>query len=189
MKLGSRLAIVDLQRRVVGVGGSREALQTVMASAARGETPSYDARLGITRDEFARYLAFQPVLMGTGKAIKLSLIRDGNRLTFSDTPANSVFRGLSFDLKTGDLRVPEGFTFRAISVPPTTGSDRSIEIRSGFVWNFKGFNAEAQNGVHGQVSLYQLGDGQILLGYHRLSSLVRGVFNNAESEVILKYSR
>lgn len=189
MKMGSRLALVDLQRRVVNVGGSRQALQTVMASAARGEAPAYDPRLGLSREEFSRYVAFQPVLMGTGKFVKLAVVRDAFRLTFSDAPANSVLRGLSFDLRSGDLRVPEGFVFRGMQVIPSAAATRDIDIRSAFIWNVRAFNAEAQNGVHGQVSLYQLGDGQVLLGYHRLSSLVHGVFNNTESELIVKYTR
>lgn len=189
MKLESKLTIVNLQRKVLQAGGSPDALRIVMASLAKGEKPSYDARLNISKEEFAKYLAFQPVLAPTGKNMKLAVVRDSNRVTFTDSDTNGVLRGLSFDLKSGELRVPEGFSFKALAVIPSTAPDRSIDIRSGFQWNLLGYSAETQSGIRGQVSLYQLGDGQAVLSYRRTSSLVHGVFNNNESEILVRYER
>lgn len=185
MKLGSRLAIVDLQKRVVDTGGSREALQKVLEQAAWGQVPSYDERLNISRAEFGKYLAFQPVLMPTGKSVKLNLSRDATRVTFGDVGAGIPLRGLSFDLKSGELRVPEGFSFLPVPVAPNTAPDRSLDIRGGYQWNLRGYSAETQNGLSGQLSLYQLGNGQTLLAFKR-TSMVRGAVN--EAEVLLMYS-
>lgn len=185
MRLETRLTIVDLQQRVIEVGGSPDALRTVLASKARGELPVYDARLGISKEEFGRYLAFQPVPIPTGKTVKMPVIREPSRVTLGDAPGlNGLLRGLSFDLKTGDLRVPEGFTFRPTTVQASSAPDRTVDIRGGYQWNLRGHNPDTQNGIRGQFNLYQLGSGQIMLTYKR-TSLVRGVFN--EGELILRY--
>lgn len=188
MRSGAKITIVNLQNRVVSLGGSREALQMVMAQVARGEMPSYDPRLGISKEEFTKYLAFQTTLESTGRSMKLAVSRDPARVLFSDVAANGLLRGLSFDLRSGELRVPEGLTFRALSVDPSTAPDRSIDLRGGFQWNLKGYNAETQSGINGQLSLFQLGEGQSLLVYKRLSSLIHGTMNTTTSEIILRYS-
>lgn len=189
MKLESKLTIVNLQRLVLQKGGSPDALRVVMASAAKGEQPSYDSRLGISREEFGKYITFQPVFTSTGRTLKLAVVRDSGRVTFTDASGNGLLRGVSIDLQSGELRVPEGFTFKPVVISVSNAPDRSIDIRSGFQWNLKGFNAETESGIHGQFSVYQLGDGQSVLSYTRRSSLIRGVFNNTESEIILKYAR
>lgn len=193
MRKGTRLTILDMQQRVLSVGGSREALQNAMASVAKGQIPAYDARLGISQAEFdryiANYIAFQPTFESTGKTMRLSVVRDASRVTFTDTASNGLLRGLSFDLRTGDLRVPEGFAFKAAVIAPSTAPDRSIDLRGGLQWNLRGYNADTQSGINGQVSLFQLGDTQVLLIYKRVSSLIHGTFNNNASEIILKYTR
>lgn len=189
MRAGAKLTIVDLQQRVMSVGGSREALQEVMASVAQGQIPAYDPRLGISKEEFSKYLVFQTVPVATGKTVKFAVTRDAYRVTFSDAPVNGLLRGLSFDLKTGELRVPEGFIVKPVVVSASTAPDRSIDLRGGLQWNLRGYNAEAQNGINGQLSLFQVGDNQVLFIYKRVSSLIHGTFNNTSSEIMLKYTR
>lgn len=187
MKLGSRLTVVDLQERVMAAGGSREALQKVLAVISGGGVPTYDERLGITRAEFRKYIAFQPILVGTGKVLKIPLTNDGTRLTFGDAPGlNGLFKGVSFDLKTGDLRVPEGFVARPQAVNPSSAPDRTVDIRGGFLWNLKAYNASTRSGINGQMQLFQLASGQVILGYRR-TSILKDVVN--EGELLLSYQR
>ena len=188
VRRGSRIATVNLQQHVTSVGGSPAALRTVLATAARGQVPSFDARLGITREEFRRYLAFQPVLVPSGKSLKLPLLRTPQRLTFPEQPSvPALLRGLSFDLRSGEVQVPEGFSFRPVRVSGNTASDRSIDLRGGVQWKMHGYDPISQNGIHGQLSLHQLGSGQVLLTYHR-TNMLRGV-PGEEAEILLTYAR
>lgn len=186
MKLGSRLTVVDLQNRVLEVGGSREALKNVLATIANGSTPAYDERLGISRAEFSKYLVFQPILVSTGKTVKLPVVRDASRVTFMDAPGLSVLRGVSFDLRTGEVRIPEGFIIQPVSVPPSNAPDRSLDIKQSFLWNMKGYNAETQSGVKGQLWLYHMTSGKVVIRYKR-TSMIRGIPN--EGELMIEYQR
>ncbi|WP_240738372.1 hypothetical protein [Deinococcus fonticola] len=186
MQLGSRLTAVDLQNRVLEVGGSREALQAVLAVIARGGMPVYDERLGISKAEFGKYLAFQPLLIPTGKTVKLPVTRDASRVTFLDSPALSVLRGLSFDLRTGEVRIPEGFTIKPVSITPSSAPDRTLDIKQAFIWNMKAYNASTQNGVSGQLWLYHLTSGQVVIGYKRMS-MIKGIPN--DGDLMISYQR
>lgn len=188
VSMGSQIATVNLQQRVTSVGGSPAALKTVLASIARGQQPSYDSRLGITRSEFTRYLAFQPTLVSSGKTVHLSLLRSAQRLTLLEMPgAAGILRGLSFNLKTGELQVPEGFTFSAVPLAASTAKDRSIDLRGGVCWMMRGYDPVSQNGIQGQLQLYQLGNDQTLLTYSR-TSMLRGI-PSEKAEVMLTYAR
>ncbi|GAA5534624.1 MULTISPECIES: hypothetical protein [Deinococcus] len=187
MEQRASLAFVELQQRVTTVGGSRDALRALMFSAAKGEPLEYDERLGITQEEFRRYVVFPSVLAPTGKTARLNVVREGNRLKFGDTPGlNGVLRGLVLDLGTGELHTPEGFGSKPRPVPPSTAPDRTIDIRGGFEWNVKGNSPVTQNGVKGQLQLLQLAGNQVILKYYRFSML-RGV--TSEGSIILSYTR
>lgn len=187
MEQRASMTIVELQQRVTTVGGSRDALRAVMASVQKGDRPSYDERLGISREEFQQYVVFQPVLSPSGKSLKLPVSRDGNRLKFGDAPGlGGVLRGLVLDLGTGELRVPEGFSGRPRSVSASTAPDRTLDIRGGFVWTVKGTNPATQNAVDGNLQLLQLPGGQVILSYSRLSILGGPISQGA---VVLRYSR
>lgn len=187
MEQRSDLALVELQRRVTEVNGSRDALRSLMISFARGERPEYDERLGITREEFQRYLVFRPVLVPAGKPVRLNVARDGNLLKFGDAPgALGVLRGLVLDLGTAELRTPEGFASKPRALAASTAADRSIDIRGGFEWNVKGNNPVTQNGVKAQLQLLQLPGNQVVLIYYRFGML-RGVIS--EGRVIVGYDR
>ncbi|ABF46376.1 hypothetical protein Dgeo_2082 [Deinococcus geothermalis DSM 11300] len=187
MERRSSLAFVELQQRVAMAGGSRDALRAVMLSVAKGEAPTYDERLGISRQEFQQYVVFQPTLVATGRSLKLPLTRDGNRLKFGDAPGlNGVLRGLVLDLGTGELRTPEGFGTRPRAVVPSTAPDRTLDIRGGFEWTVKGNSPVTQNGISGQLQILQLGGSQVILSYSRLSML-HGTID--QGGVILGYTR
>ncbi|SEJ01495.1 hypothetical protein SAMN04488058_103102 [Deinococcus reticulitermitis] len=188
MRLGSRITTVDLQRAVTDAGGNAAALRSVMTAVAKGQVPTYDARLNISRETFGRYIAFQPVLEGTGKVMRLTVNQDPRRVTLGAMPgAASILRGLSFDLKTGELQVPEGFIFKPAAISAVTAKDRSIDIRGGVQWNLNGYDPITQNGIYGQLSLYQVGSGQALLTFERMN-MVRGI-PGQKSSVMLSYAR
>ncbi|GGR71035.1 hypothetical protein GCM10008959_35910 [Deinococcus seoulensis] len=181
------ISTVDLQLRVASVGGNPQALQQVIVSAARGVQPTYDERLGISRDEFKRYLVFQEVLASTGKTFRLAVTRTANQVTFGDGPnMDGVLRGVTIDLKTGEMRGPEGFTARPTAVPPSDNPDRGLEVRSGFQWRMVGSNATTGYGVRGTLSLLQLAGGRTVLSYTR-TSMIRRVPDTGE--LIVEYTR
>ncbi|WP_245872806.1 hypothetical protein [Deinococcus planocerae] len=187
MEQRPRLTLVELQQRVTRVGGSPDALRAVMMSAAKGQKPTYDERLGLTREEFERYLVFQPVLATTGKVLKLPLTREGNRLRFGDAPGlGGVLRGLVLDLTTGELRTPEGFATKPRAILANTAPDRILDIRGGYEWVVKGNSPVTQNGVNGQLQLLQLTGGQVIFSYYRLSML-HGTIQ--EGGVVFGYTR
>ncbi|WP_246580563.1 hypothetical protein [Deinococcus aestuarii] len=187
MEQQPRLTLVALQQQVTRAGGSPDALRAVMVSAAKGQKPAYDERLGITRTEFERYLVFQPVLTATGKVLKLPLSREGNRLRFGDAPGlGGVLRGLVLDLTTGELRTPEGFATRPRPIPVSAAPDRTLDIRGGYEWVVKGNSPVTQNGVNGQLQLLQLAGGQVVFSYYRLS-MMHGTIH--EGGVIFGYTR
>ncbi|WP_235183135.1 hypothetical protein [Deinococcus phoenicis] len=181
------LAFVELQQRVTTVGGSRDALRALMLSAAKGEPLEYDARLGITQEEFRRYVVFRPVLTPTGKTARLNVVREGNLLKFGDAPGlNGTLRGLVLDLNSGELRTPEGFGSKPRAVSPGTAPDRTLDIRGGFEWNVKGNSPVTQNGVKSQLQLLQLPGNQVVFTYTHFSML-RGVIS--DGTIIFSYAR
>lgn len=183
----SSLSLFELQRRVTNVGGSPDALRSVIDAVSQGKLPVYDARLGITKTEFKSYLVFQQSLAPSGKTLKLPVTRDNGRLTFGDAAGmNGVLKGVSIDLKTGELRVPEGFSTRPSAVTPSASPDRTLDVKLGYQWNVRANDPVTQNGVNGELTLLMLSSGQIILSYTRLSML-RGRID--EGELILGYTR
>jgi hypothetical protein len=173
---------------VTNVGGSPDALRTVIVNVSQGKAPVYDARLGITQDEFKRYLVFQQSLAPSGKSLKLPLTRDTSRLTFGDAVGmKGILKGVTIDLKTGELRVPEGFSTRPSAVTPSASpsADR-LDVKLGYQWNVRANDPVTQNGINGELTLLMLSNGQIILSYNRLSML-RGRID--EGELILGYTR
>ncbi|WP_245808520.1 hypothetical protein [Deinococcus hopiensis] len=186
LERSSRVAFPRLQQRVMTVGGSREALYELFSSVARGELPKYDERLKISREEFGSYMVFQPILVSTGKLVKLSLTRSGNVLRFGNAAGlPGLLRDVTLDLGSGELRTPEGFGARPRAVDGSNAPDRSIDIRGGFEWNVRGNDPVTQNGINGQLQLLQLPD-KVVLIYTRFSML-RGTTSNGT--VILGYTR
>ncbi|GGL03709.1 hypothetical protein [Deinococcus radiotolerans] len=183
------ISTVGLEFVVASAGGDRDVLRQVTASAARGIAPVYDKRLNITPEEFKRYLVFQNTLASTGKTFRLVVTRDPSRLTFGDNAyMNGVLKGVSIDLKTGEMRGPEGFTARPIAVPANDDPDRGLLVRSGYQWRMIGNNAQIGNGVRGTLNLLQLASGRVVLSYTRKSMIDRKV-DDMERELIIEYSR
>lgn len=181
------LSTVQLQLLVARAGGSPEALQDVIVSASKGVKAPYDERLGISEEQYRNYLVFQSVLTSTGKTLKLPVLRDATHLTFGDSaPLNGVLKGLTIDLKNGELRVPEGYTARPVGLVSSAAPDRTLDIKSGFQWTVMGSNATIGNGVRGTLTLLQLSGGQVVLSYKR-TSILR--FQVSTGEVIVGYSR
>lgn len=184
MELGSQVAVVELSKHVQKAGGNPEVLRSVIASVSRG-APNYDARLGISREEFMRYVTFQPDIMPTGRRVRLPLRRLGNRLMIADVRGEAgILRGLSFNLITGELQVPEGVIVKPVPLYVNPKTDHSVNIQGGFKWNLSFYNANTQNGIKGQLGLYKVGDDQVILVYKRFS-MIKGRTN--EGQVIVKY--
>lgn len=181
------LSTIDLRMRVERVGGSPEALYQVIVSASRGVRAPYDPRLGISEEDYRRYLVFQEVLVSTTKSVRLGLLRDANRVVFGNTPGlQNVLDGLSINLRTGELRGPEGYGALPTLVVPSTAPDRVLPVRSGFQWKLLGSDATAGNGVKATLNLLELESGLIILNYSRTSMINRRL---TEGEIIIGYDR
>lgn len=181
------LSTVQLQIMVARAGGSPEALQQVIISASKGIRAPYDARLGITEEQYRNYLVFQSSLTPTGKTLKLPVLRDTTHLTFGDAPLlNGVLKGLTIDLKTGELHVPEGYSARPVALVGSTAPDRSMDVKTGFQWTVQGSNATVGNGIRGTLMLLHLGSGQVVLIYKRTSMLSHQVNTG---EIFVGYNR
>ncbi|MFC3832418.1 MULTISPECIES: hypothetical protein [Deinococcus] len=181
------ISVVDLQRRVVNVQGDPAALNRVLSDVQSGVKPTYDKRLNITPDEFARYLVFQQVLKPAGRSIRLPVARDASRVSFGDTAdLRGVLKGVYIDLKTGEVHSPEGYSARPVNVPPSLAPDSTLRVLNGFLWKVKGNDSRVGTGVNGTLNLLQLEDGQIILSYKR-TSMIRNVLN--QGEIILRYRR
>lgn len=183
------ISTVALELVVASAGGDREALRQVTASAARGVAPTYDKRLNVSPEEFKRYIVFQSTLASTGKTFRLNVSRDSSRVTFSDGPyMNGVLKGVSIDLKTGEMRGPEGFSARPVAVPANDDPERGLLVRSGFQWLMNGNNAQIGNGVRGTLNLLHLSSGRVVLSYRRKSMIDRRV-DDFDRELIVEYTR
>lgn len=181
------LSTVELRTRVERVGGSPEALYQVIVSAGRGVRAPYDPRLGISEEEYKRYLVFQEVLVSTSKTVKLPVLRDSGRVLFGNVSGlNGVLDGLSINLRTGEMRGPEGYSALPIPVVPSTAPDRVLPVRAGFQWKVIGSDATAGNGVKGTLNLLELESGLIILNYTRTSMINRRL---NQGEIILGYDR
>ncbi|MBB5361262.1 hypothetical protein [Deinococcus humi] len=181
------LSTVDLRMRVERVGGSPEALYQVIVSASKGVRAPYDPRLGISEEDYRRYLVFQEVLVSTSKNVRLALTRDSSRVQFGNTPGlNNVLDGLSINLRTGELRGPEGYSALPTLVVPSTAPDRVLPVRNGFQWKLLGSDATAGNGVRATLNLLELESGLIILNYSRTSMINRRL---TEGEIIIGYDR
>ncbi|WP_221090512.1 hypothetical protein [Deinococcus aquaedulcis] len=182
------ISTVQLEVQVASAGGDPAVLRQIAVSAARGIKPVYDERLNISREEFKKYVVFQETLASTGKSFRLAVTRDATRVTFGDGPSmNGVLRGVSIDLKTGEMRSPEGFGARPVPVPPNTDPSRGLEVRAGFQWRVFGTNVAQGRGLNGTLSLLQLSSGRIVLAYNRISMMDNKVGDRAE--LIVDYTR
>ncbi|THF83584.1 hypothetical protein E7T09_21395 [Deinococcus sp. KSM4-11] len=187
MQRKAGISVVDLQVRVAQAQGSPEALNKVLSDVQSGIKPTYDPRLGFSKDEFARYLVFETTLAKSGKSLHLPVTRDAGRVSFGDADGlKGVLKGVYIDLKTGEMHGPEGYSARPVNVAPTLDQDSGLKVITGFLWKVIGNDARAGNGVRGTLNLLQLDDGQIILSYKR-TSMIKNVLN--QGEVILSYTR
>lgn len=187
MQRKAGITFVDLQIRVAQAQGSPEALNKVLTDMQSGIKPTYDPRLGFSKDEFARYLVFETTLARSGKTLHLPVTRDASRVSFGDADGlRGVLKGVYIDLKSGEMHGPEGYSARPVNVPPSADQDSGLKVVTGFLWKVIGNDARAGNGVRGTLNLLQLDDGQIILSYKR-TSMIRNVLN--QGEVILSYTR
>ncbi|GGQ96216.1 hypothetical protein [Deinococcus ruber] len=163
------ISVVELQQRVSQGGGDLKILASVVGQIQNGNIPIYDERLGISRAEFQRFLIFRNTLEPSGRTVRLSLLRDGSRLAFTDGQGSaSTLKGLVIDLNSGELTTAEGFSARPRSVQMIAAQDSSgLGISGGFAWDVKGSNPRTQNALQGHLSLLQVSGG-VLLSYNRV---------------------
>lgn len=190
METRARFSMTEVRRRVLDAGGDARLLDQMQVSAERGVVPLYDRRVKISEDDFRRYLVIQQELQPSGKTVRLSVLKSGNRLTFGDAGGTALLRGISLDLDTGDLRFPEGFSAKPealnISALQAAAAEDPLGKRSGYVWNVRGSNPFTLNALNGHFALLSLSDGSVLISYNR-----NGILNGtvATGNLILSFTR
>ncbi|TSA86394.1 hypothetical protein FNU79_06960 [Deinococcus detaillensis] len=190
METRAKFSMTEVRRRVLDAGGDPRLLDQMQVSAERGVAPLYDKRVKISENDFRRYLVIQQELQVSGKVVRLSISRSGNRLTFGDAGGTALLRGISLDLETGDLRFPEGFSAKPealnISAIQAASAEDPLGKRSGYVWNVRGSNPFTLNALNGHFALLSLGDGSVLVSYNR-----NGILNGTVSTgtLILNFNR
>lgn len=186
----AQLSVVQLRRRAAEAGADQQTLNEILGKVPRGQMPGYDPRLKISEADFRRYLVFDQTLQPSGKVLRLSVQRDGSRLTFGDMGGTALLRGISIDLSSGEMRFPEGFQAKPeyvyVSALQAAQKDDPLGARSGYVWQVRGSNPATQTALNGHFALMGLSNGTVLLSYSR-NGIVRG--NVAVGSLNLSYSR
>ncbi len=190
LEIKTQLSLVQLRRKAAEAGADAQILNEVLGSGQRGQLPGYDPRLKISEAEFRRYLVFDQALQPSGKMLRLSVQRDGNRLIFGDMGGTALLRGISIDLSSGEMRFPEGFSARPdyvyISALQAAQKDDPLGARSGYVWQVRGSNPTTQTALNGHFALMGFSNGTVLLSYSR-NGIVRGTV--AVGSLNLSYTR
>lgn len=172
----TQLSVVQLRRRAAEAGAEPQVLSALVDKAQRGELPSYDPRLKISEADFRRYLVFERSLQPSGKLLRLSVQRDGSRLSFGDA-GPALLRGIVLDLSSGEMYFPEGFQarpeFTLVSALQAAQAEDPLGARSGYVWRVRGSNPLTQTALSGHFALMELSSGQVLLSYNR-TGIVHG---------------
>ncbi len=177
----------ELQYRVASVGGSPAALSRVMENAAQNIPPQYDSRLNISRQQFYEYVVFQQVLVPISKPFKLPFTSNSSRITFGDHPLlKGILKGVSIDFKSGEMRGPEGFGAKPALLVPSTATDHLLDTKFGFSWKIMAGDPNGGNRLRGTLTILQLNNGQIMMGYNR-SSMINHEVNSGQ--IIIGYSK
>jgi|GEM_PF-5974705 len=139
-----------------------------------GRTPPYHPKFGVSEGEYRRLLTESGVrLLKTGGAARVTVTVTSTRVTFQGgTNGAEVLKGITLNLTTGELRVPEGFTAKPHSVSVNGQNDNvGLPSRTGWGWSIVGTNAQTKTVVRANLSLLQLETGEVLLAYNRASSV------------------
>lgn len=133
----------------------------------------YNPKFGVNEREYLRYIGdcCRGVrLTKNGKAVRLSISRSGNKVTFQGGGGADGLRGLTLDIVTGELRVPEGFSARP---HPIIANDNALGLqpRKGWGWQITNSKASSRMSMWAGFSLLQFQNGTVLLSYHRQTSV------------------
>ena len=163
-------------------------LEDFVASVRLGRVPPYDPRFGVTRDEYARTVVFRNTLTSTSRGVRLNVIRTDRKLTFGQAVGAEAMRGVSLDLVTGEMRLPEGYIARPHAVQVSAELDGTgLGARSGWGWKFQGSDPKTFNAIDASISLMRLASGSVVLTFNRIS-IVKGRLQ-PEVQLYLTYTR
>lgn len=163
-------------------------LEDFVASVRLGRVPPYDPRFGVTPEEYARMVVFRNTLSPTTRSVKLNVTRTERKVTFGQATGAEALRGISLDLMTGEMRLPEGYVAKPHAVQVSAELDGTgLGARSGWGWKFQGSDPKTFNAIDASVSLMRLSSGSIVLTYNRIS-IVKGRLQ-PEVQLYLTYAR
>lgn len=143
------------------------------AEHADDPVPPWHPKFGVTESEYARTLSPDWLhLEKTGKQVRLFLSRTGNKVVFQGGPGAEALRGLTLDVSTGEVRIPEGFSAKPRTVDLSEKDDHiGLGARKGWGWSFEGVNLKTHVAVKANLNLLQLASGGVVLAYNRGSTL------------------
>ncbi|PYE53533.1 hypothetical protein [Deinococcus yavapaiensis] len=137
----------------------------------------WNAKFGLSRDEweaFNKDSGWRFIRTVPAQTVRVAFQRVGNRVTFLGTSGAEGLDGLSLDLSSGEMRLPEGYTTKPYSVDITVRNGRDTksgyvdpfgQSRRGLAWKFVVMNSTTQ--VSAYVHLLQLENGSVVLSYDR----------------------
>lgn len=141
----------------------------------------WSAKLGLTRNEWVtlnkdsgkRFTRAQPP-----RTASVAWQRSGNRVTFTRGSGTENLGGITLDLVTGELRLPEGYSAKPYNVDVTikNGVDKNGYVdafgqsRRGLGWSINVMTSSTR--FEARFYLLQLESGALVLSYDR-TSLVR----------------
>jgi hypothetical protein len=146
-------------------------LQEQVRRARPGEPLPYDARLGVTREEYAEFLRLSgSMTLAKVASAPLTVREEGRRLVLAGGTAFPDLTGIAIDLDAGSLVTPLG-TVPSWEPARSDGARGAMGAWEGIRWNLEDMAPDASEGRI--VSL--------LLG--RLQETGRGVFYSELREV------
>lgn len=144
------------------------------ASHSADEQIPYHPKFGVTERDYVRYSEDPGVrLVKTGKLLKVTTIKQGNRLIFQGGAGTEMLRGVSLDLVSGELRIPEGYTAKSHAVNVVVAPGRvdafGLPARKGWGWSINptGAAGPGKTSVWARLTLVQFAGGPVLLSYNR----------------------
>lgn len=134
-----------------------------LRNAPPGEVLPYDARLGLSKEEFDEYQTLSMTLRKVTTA-KIRIERDGSRIMFDGDEILGDLKDVELDIETGSVRTPFGEASKRYDVTASDGQ-RITGPWDGISWNLRpGLESTAESG---QV--------EIVFAIGRLAENARGI--------------
>lgn len=162
--------IVRIEQRIWQVGTQDPRwFQAYLSGAASGRPLEYDARLGVSAEEFNKWQAFRTIyrLQTVGTA-RFTVTRSGNKLIFGGSQGAEALQGLSIDLNTGEARAPGGFTGKPRALHVSAERNRyGVGEAWGWAWTIQGHDPASKSAMLAYLGVVELSNKDVLISFKR----------------------